>query len=393
MQFTRHVFLLWGCFILCTGTACSNNSDTPSLTPTASSVPQQSPTPSSSATATQEAVAVPAEPTPENLIFDLSTANKTLPDDLIREVTFFSTGGWPDDSMCNRPSIFVYPEDNELMTLVGFVVCGVSGPESLTGKVLYPDGKVLTLDIQAEPMGASYWGSLAFKPKIDDPEGVYTFSIAGKDFTLEAQATYTLPDGPRLYKLDNEHILLYGFQPKEKVRLAFYKADFNWVFVGWEEYVVGEDGRAVIYVSVGQAENEFELNKLFIPRWIYTFVAFGEQTGEVRLLHNNGFGGAWSLITGQTQKQPNVCEGLPSRLFETARARVASLGGDRLRVRTSAGFSQEIKTHFAEGTQLTIKTGPTCADGSTWWYVQAENGQTGWVAEYRNDTYFLEPIP
>ncbi len=40
---------------------------------------------------------------------------------------------------------------------------------------------------------------------------------------------------------------------------------------------------------------------------------------------------------------------------------------------------------------MTILDGPQCADGWIWWYVDAESGVTGWVAEGDWENYWLQP--
>ena len=89
---------------------------------------------------------------------------------------------------------------------------------------------------------------------------------------------------------------------------------------------------------------------------------------------------------------PVACPGsLKSRLTPEARARVAFTDGTNMRIRAEAGFTQKTIASVPEGTFLTVLGGPMCVDSVTWWQVRTKDGQEGWMAEYQNGIYLLEP--
>lgn len=326
--------------------------------------------------------------------FDLATANQISPIDILQEVTYYAGGGGPDPDLCTRPQIFTQPMDQELMVLNGLAVCGLPSARTLTGSIVYPDGRVVVQSVQARSVGKTYLGELTFKPKIDDPVGQYRFILEGEDGRFEASASYRKPNGPRLFKIDNRHILLYGFAPEESVRLFYYKGTGGdkWAFGGWQNYQTDAEGQLVVSVSIGQGEDDFDNNNLGVYYWPYTIIAVGEKSGEVHLLHNGPLGGGFSLVSGEIYRPPGSCAGLLSRLRVGMQARVAFTDGSDMRIRVSPGFSQEIINMVPEGTSITILQGPKCVDDSTWWQIHVENGMEGWMVEDQNDVYLLEPM-
>src|SRR5204863_171137 len=99
-------------------------------------------------------------------------------------------------------------------------------------------------------------------------------------------------------------------------------------FDGWERYTMNSVGQLTIEFS--PAQNEYEL-----------FVAIGAQSGEVRLLHDDPYGGTadWvrekSIQTKSTKQL--VCNGLSSRLAVGNRARIAFTDGTEIRIRVKPG--------------------------------------------------------
>jgi hypothetical protein len=60
-------------------------------------------------------------------------------------------------------------------------------------------------------------------------------------------------------------------------------------------------------------------------------------------------------------------------------------------LREQPGTDQTRVNVAAEGAILHVIEGPTCHEEGTWWYVQHETGDFGWVLEGDAENYYLEP--
>ncbi len=88
------------------------------------------------------------------------------------------------------------------------------------------------------------------------------------------------------------------------------------------------------------------------------------------------------------------CEGaLPIRLEPGVRARVTFTDGTPLRLRRDPGKSGEVLKMIPEGTEFIVLEGPQCVDQGAWWWIETDNGISGWVLEGENSVYFVEPLP
>ncbi len=77
---------------------------------------------------------------------------------------------------------------------------------------------------------------------------------------------------------------------------------------------------------------------------------------------------------------PTVTETPVPVILPGGRAVVAGTGAEQLRMRAGPGLTQEMVATLADGARLSVLDGPESADGYTWWKVQTEDGQQGWVA-------------
>ena len=330
--------------------------------------------------------------------FSLPSTNNVLPTDILEEIGYYAGGGGPDYSICTEPRIAMDPSDAELMTLNGFVVCGYPTDQVLVGKILYPDGRMVTENVKPLPSGGeTYFAELTFKPKIDDPVGVYTFSLESADGKFESNAYYRKPDGVRVFKLDNTHLLLYGFAPHEFVNLYYYRANgASWQFESWKDYQVDQAGQLVVSVSIGQAEGEFDNNQLGVYGWSFTFIAIGEKTGEVPLYHNGPLGGNFTLLGGSISGQDKTPASInlkcsaeqldQGRLLVGYHAIVVKPIGIFANPRSGA---RQIDTVPANS-MIYVFLGPYCDGSQIWWRVDTDVG-TGYVLEKDNE-YFIEPL-
>jgi hypothetical protein len=344
--------------------------------------------------------------------FSLSSVNTTLPENILAEITFYGGGGGLPLSAFNKPAIYSDVGDEELMTLNTLVICGLSSGQTLIGKVLYPDGRIFTDDIQALPDnegGGKYFAKFSFKPQINDPVGLYVFSLDGVDGKFETNAYYRKPDGPRLFKIDNTHILFYGFTPQENVKLYYYKHIAEkpdpirwWQFVGWKEFKTDNIGQLVVLVSIGQGDGEFDSNEgRFV--WSSTFVAVGETTGEVPLLHNPPFGGTGismldESISGQEQKKDYLYLKCSTEKLSQSHLKAGdhAVGIKSVNFYSNPRIDARQVDWIPDNSEISLELGPFCAGSQIWWRATAdiEKGfSEGYVLEKDGDIYLLEPKP
>lgn len=86
----------------------------------------------------------------------------------------------------------------------------------------------------------------------------------------------------------------------------------------------------------------------------------------------------------------------PGALRPDTPARVIARQG--LNVRETPGTEGKLVGRFAPGTLLTVREGPTEADGYRWWRVESKQGLNGWVADGDEEDTWLtgeigEPRP
>jgi hypothetical protein len=323
--------------------------------------------------------------TPEGMsaAFDFSTANQIPPEGILEEISFYGGGGGVfcagDEQF---PKISYEPMDGELMTLSTMIACGWQAGEVLIGAIQYPDGRIVTqtipTDIKNPGSENKYYAFLGFKPAINDPVGLYYFTLEGKDGKVEADAYFSKPTGPHIFRSDNNHLFLYGFAPNETVKLIHYGE--NRRFAGWQEYRVDLDGNLSIEISVGT--NPF----------LTYFFAIGDQSGETRLLQEDYWGRTGDRIIEQSIAKLS-CGGLQSRLAIEVHGRVAYTDGSDMRIRARPGITQDIVYKVPEGTQIVVIEGPKCVDEILWWKVRTNDDLEGWMAEYLENVYLIEPFP
>ncbi len=301
--------------------------------------------------------------------FDLSTANRVLPEDVAKEVIYFGRGA----GICNEeeypvPLISLAPQAEELMMQSTLVACGWEKDEVLIGTIQYPDGRTSTQPINVETFGDLYYAELNFIPTLDDPPGIYTLVLAGHRGIVTGAAEFHQPKGPRLYSIDASHIFLYQFFPYESVRLFCYERD---QLAAWQEIKVDQNGNQAVTIEADKC----------------AFAAIGETSGEVHIIVQ-GRDDAMSTIN-------RTCGGLASRLKFDANARVAFINGSGQPIRKGPGYSEEVLKSIPEGTIVWISSRsdvPACADGNLWWWVRTKDGTEGWLAEEQNGVYLLEPV-
>jgi len=316
--------------------------------------------------------------------FSTNGDNAVPPADVLEEVTYGGIGGGSDCPVAYpAPIMTSFTEEAELMSVAELRTCGWKPGQRLTGKVTYTDGRTYVKAISVSDKQSDFGTAiLEFVPLITDPVGIYLFEISDGSVTFTAKVKFRLPDEPRLYKLSDQQLLFYSFTPREKVRLFMYSCREGsssgycnlWGFSSWQKFQIGENGQLLVNAPV---DGNY-------------FVAISQAGTEIPFItadpnHTAIYGGIYRIL------QPVTCKGLKSRLYVGGKARVAFVDGSKTRIRKSPGFSREILYTVPEGTQVTITGGPKCANNSTWWQVRTKSGQIGWMAEYQNKTYLLEP--
>jgi hypothetical protein len=178
-----------------------------------------------------------------------------LPEDILKEVIYFGTGGGLDcEGTYTEPTIFTNSNvQSEMMRDVQLVTCGWQADQSLTGKITYPDGSIKNFPIVSDERGVA---RLVFAPEISDLEGSYTFEISSGDgITFESQTYFKQPDGPRVYELITSELFLHNFSSSENIRVFAYDCKLVqygvctlYQFKGWTNFVVTTKGDLLIKI-------------------------------------------------------------------------------------------------------------------------------------------------
>jgi hypothetical protein len=309
--------------------------------------------------------------------FIWSTANGVSPNDVLEEISYYGQGGGQYCTGDEKKPVMTYePLNEELMTLSTLIACGWERNEILTGTIKYPNGKSVTSKIQTKSDEDSNYGIFGFRPAIDDPPGIYVFTLEGKKGRVEAKARFSKPNGPRLFQFDNGNLLLYGFAPKENVRLFVY---FDNKLAAWQEYQVNQSGQLIIKYLVPNKNYELVL-----------LMAIGDQSGEVHLKYENHFGRSFDILVDKSI-QKVFCGGVYSRLTLANSGHVAFTDGADMRIRKKPGFSHDVMYKVPEGTGFNLLDGPECVDNVFWWQIQTEEKLEGWMAEFQDGIFLLDP--
>lgn len=184
------------------------------------------------------------------------------------------------------------------------------------------------------------------------------------------------------------------FTGKDKLELSLLKPD-------WLRANPRANSRQVIKLAPGQAV----VATVFYPTVCNEGKAWRKVFLTVKTANGSRFYSGYLVEIDEAKKHflvqsipqpatatPVICPGsLKSRLTLDMRARVAFTDGTNMRIRIEAGFSQKAAASVPEGTLLTILGGPTCVDSVTWWRIRTKDAKEGWMAEYQNGVYLLEP--
>jgi hypothetical protein len=313
--------------------------------------------------------------------------NRSLPDDVIKEIVFFGGMGgggggcWEEDYKIPTglywESFSEYPR--ELMQEIGFTICGVMAGEEVKMKVRLPDGRIEESQAIARTTDGRDRGEVSFTyiPFLYDPAGIYKFTFHGENWSMEYPFTveFTEPDSARLY-LYQSQIYLYKFFPKERVRLLIYSINNlngNRKLIGWKEIQVNATGELQISTELENVE----------------YVALGDITGEVReYAPGESFialrmgdvycDGARKPVGIKPDGYAEVLEDvLPTYEWDSAK---------RTWVKTG-------ETNIGKGTVVYISSNAICVSGIFLWTINCPAFQCQFLApESGPDGYYLRPV-
>jgi hypothetical protein len=325
---------------------------------------------------------VPSVSNESEFVFDPSRVNRNLPNDIndiVEEALFYGQGGGGGEDPCqgiNSPTIISEWFDVEQLENAWVLSCGWEDNKDVSATLFGPDGITLLTESIGPWSGSLYW---SFLPTAFDPTGQYEMRFSDDEQTLDFMFNVSriTKSGAVLLYAEKE-IQVYNFSPREKIRLFIYSSSSDGLeFEGWQGLTVNADGKLLIKLT----ELDYELN----------YAVVGEETGEFHL--TIGFGQSILKINTPVLSNSPLCSGAPlSKVAVGSTARVTFTDGTPTRIRKQPTTSSNIVGRLSEGTRFLIIGGHECSDGFTWWRIELPNGASGWMAEGKGGTYYLEPM-
>jgi hypothetical protein len=88
------------------------------------------------------------------------------------------------------------------------------------------------------------------------------------------------------------------------------------------------------------------------------------------------------------------CPGAPAQRMTVHQSGYVCTRSEPVRLRVSPSRAADTLVELLPGTQFTVIGGPSCSDNWSWWYVQSDDGATGWISEGGDDVdpYFICPL-
>lgn len=310
--------------------------------------------------------------------FNLNSANRILPANILQEVAFFGTGGEPTHCIDIRPGNLkaekLTVSKAELYKEIEIVSCGWKRNDQITVTITDPSGAIRRGQGKAQIWGIGDSGFVAVEMYVD-MVGTYKFSFQGPSGKFDWSVSVTRPKGARFHSLAPDKLVFYGLRPNENIKLFAYAGDFNaqkLVFKGHLSFQANAQGDLIV-----QASSD------------YYYFAIGDLSGN--LDDGNGSRLTRLIVTSLSE---NVCpNAVKSRVSVGMQARTTIIDGTITRVRSGPSTSNKVTMNLKEGVRFEIIDGPRCSDGFTWWQIRIPNKGTGWVAEGSKSRYYIEPIP
>ena len=90
-----------------------------------------------------------------------------------------------------------------------------------------------------------------------------------------------------------------------------------------------------------------------------------------------------------------TCPGAPPQQMVVNQRGYICTQRDVVALRTDPNRAADVLKYLNSGTDFLVANGPMCADNWSWWYVQLDSGEVGWIAEGGDeiDPYFICPQP
>jgi len=307
------------------------------------------------------------------------------PADVLKEVAYYSGLGGCNDYCgappppCLQPTFLQLESEKEWLSHVNIQMCGWQPAENISVTMTYQGSIFQTFEVQANS-GGEAWYSL---PVTSMVPGIYSVILDAPSGHLETKFNIYMPSTPRMYSVSDTKLILFGFSPNENIRLFAYEMiffnppDYNALHLsGWSSYQVDSSGMLIVNVpyDIGIA--------YFVVSEVSGLVVDSDTTLRRRTL-----GRTASPIFAST------CGGPPSFLMLIVQFNpfVSTAESSTISMRADPGFSKTILSDLPPRTNVTVLRGPECVDNTPWWYGRTEDGSEGWMPEYQNDIYLLQP--
>jgi hypothetical protein len=195
----------------------------------------------------------------------------------------YDGGGWRDPKTFASPQVCGGSEDplevyarsvGEFTAYLTTQACGWERGGEVDVTIDFPDGRTQSAVVETEKIFDAPVATYTYQWQPGDPTGPYTFTMRGPGGVVTHTLEIVAPDGPRLYRLANGDLWLYGFWPNEAVRLFEYGltarqgAAEEYRLVHWQSLYVDEVGQLSV-----QTDDE--------PQFPPTYVVVGDRSGEV----------------------------------------------------------------------------------------------------------------
>lgn len=192
-------------------------------------------------------------------------------------------GEWRDPKTVTSPQVCGGSEDplevyarsaGEFTAYLTMQACGWERGGEVDVTIDFPDGRTRSAVIETEKIFDAPVATYTYEWHPGDPTGLYAFTMRGPGGIVNDTLEIVAPDGPRLYRLENGDLWLYGFWPNEAVRLFEYGlaarqgAAQEYRLVHWQSLTVDEVGQLSI-----QTDDD--------PQFPPAYVVVGDRSGEV----------------------------------------------------------------------------------------------------------------
>lgn len=322
---------------------------TPSRIPTATIIPSKTPTKTPRPTQT-----------PTTQSFPNSPLFRPEPEDILRQVYYYVTGGpiGCNSAKYQAPVVEAPRSDVDEGEPVTILVCGWPTAEMVTIELRRPGSnsaeifRTNTEELRSGVQGISY----AFAAELTGAPGLYKIAIRGQQQELHYEFFLQRPGEtyPRA-AVDDDLLLLRGFAAHESIRILAYTvigddSELNYKtlqLLAWDSYRVNNAGELNVNLGVEAA-----------------YVIIGDISGQVKPPNDEN---ALVFVT--------VDGGVLAKSF------VIIAGSGSLAIRDAPSLTTSVVAYAPAGTRLRTIGQTIVVDGSTWWLIQLEDGTEGWVLE------------